>query len=248
MATMRALLPDRLDDVDIHEHYARDWVAQGGIRVDMVSSMDGAATADGLTAGLQTPADNRVFAALRDLADAVLVGAHTVRQEGYAPIRLDDARRAVRQRYGFADVLTTVVLSRRLDFDPAAALFAGAGPGAPTVVLTCAAAPEETRSALARTVDVIVCGDLAVDFGLARAALAERGLTRLLCEGGPTTFAELVAAEEWDELCLSLTPLLAGPGPQRIVAGLPWPGDPRPVRMTGLLEEDGALFLRLAPR
>jgi riboflavin biosynthesis pyrimidine reductase len=85
-----------------------------------------------------------------------------------------------------------------------------------------------------------------VDLALARAALEERGLTRILSEGGPIAFAHLAAARVADELCLSLTPLLVGPGPTRITAGEQvWDG-PRRLRLAGLLEEDGALFLRYA--
>jgi riboflavin biosynthesis pyrimidine reductase len=92
--------------------------------------------------------------------------------------------------------------------------------------------------------DVVVCGDSDVDFAGAHAALVERGLTRILSEGGPTLFAEMARAGVVDELCLSVTPLLTGPGARRIVAGELWPGDPVALGLTGLLEEDGALFCR----
>src|SRR5581483_9874314 len=96
-------------------------------------------------------------------------------------------------------------------------------PDARTVVLTCAAAPPDRRRALERVADVAVCGDEAVDPALARAALEERGLTRIVCEGGPTAFTEFAVAGVVDELCLSVTPYLAGPAPGRIVAGpAPW--------------------------
>ena len=78
---------------------------------------------------------------------------------------------------------------------------------------------------------------------LARRALEERGHRRILSEGGPTAFGDFAAAGVVDELCLSVSPLLAGPGPQRIIGGRPWPG-PRSLDLIGLLEEDGALFLR----
>jgi riboflavin biosynthesis pyrimidine reductase len=77
-----------------------------------------------------------------------------------------------------------------------------------------------------------------------RAALAERGLRRVLSEGGPTVLAAFAAAGELDELCLSLTPLLAGPVAPRILSGPAWTGGTLPLALTGLLEEDGALFLR----
>jgi riboflavin biosynthesis pyrimidine reductase len=97
---------------------------------------------------------------------------------------------------------------------------------------------------LAARATVLVCGDDDIDFGEMRRQLAERGLTRVLCEGGPTLLAALLAAGGLDELCLSVSPIAAGPGAGRIVAGQPWPGAPVPLRLTGLLEEDGALFAR----
>ena len=78
----------------------------------------------------------------------------------------------------------------------------------------------------------------------AKAALAERGLTRILCECGPTLFGDLARSGVVDELCLSITPMLAGPGARRIVAGPMWDAGPRSLELTGLLEENGALFCR----
>ena len=61
---MRALLPVPNASADVHEHYARNWVDTGGLRVNFVSATDGAAQADGKSAGLQTDGDNRVFGVL----------------------------------------------------------------------------------------------------------------------------------------------------------------------------------------
>jgi riboflavin biosynthesis pyrimidine reductase len=247
MGAVRVLLPrpgpDADLDVDVHAHYAAGWVREGGLRVNFISSADGAATFAGRSAGLQTPGDNRVFAALRDLADVVLAGAGTVREEGYAAVELPPDRRALRRAYGLADALPTAVVSRSLRLDPDSGLFAATG-HARTIVLTCAAADPAAQEALRRVADVVVCGERGVDLAHARAALAARGHTRILCEGGPTLFAGLARAGVADELCLSITPLLTGPGAQRIVAGGLWPDGARPLRLTGLLEEDGALFCR----
>jgi riboflavin biosynthesis pyrimidine reductase len=241
---MRALLPAPTGDVDVHAFYATDWVDGGGLRVNFVSSADGAAQAGGRSAGLQTAGDNRVFAALRDLADVVLAGATTVTIEGYRAVVVSDQRAAIRRELGLRDVLPTAVISRSLRLDPDSTLFTGAHPKARTIVLTCEAAPADRLAALAKVADVAVCGDEMVDLPLARAALEQRGLTRILSEGGPTAFAHLVTGGVVDELCLSLTPLLVGPGPTRITAGTElWP-HAVPMRLAGLLEEDGALFLR----
>ncbi|MBA2471912.1 MAG: dihydrofolate reductase family protein, partial [Pseudonocardiales bacterium] len=81
---MRQLLPVAADPVDPAVVYADLPVAQGrpSVRLNMIASLDGAATVDGLSGGLGGPADHRVFAALRELADVVLVAAGTVRAEG----------------------------------------------------------------------------------------------------------------------------------------------------------------------
>ncbi len=242
---MRALVPDQVDDVDVHEHYARDWVDTGGVRMSFVSSLDGAATTQGLSGGLQTAGDNRVFAALRDLADVVLVGAGTARDEGYRPAHPDADRQARRATHGLPRQLPIAVVSRSLRLDPEAALLVDAAPDARTIVVTCAASDRRSRARLGEVADVVVCGADEVDFGRLRRELADRGLTRVLAEGGPTVFAQAAAADEVDELCLSLSPLLVGPGGPRIVGGEPWTVGPRRLTLAGLLEEDGALFLRL---
>jgi riboflavin biosynthesis pyrimidine reductase len=237
---VRALLPNPAENADVHAHYAETWLAEGGLRVNFVESVDGAATQDGLSQALQTPGDNRVFAALRDLADIVLVGAGTARAEGYRPVRVSGQRAEARERYGLAPSLPTAVVSRSLDLgwltEPA--------PGVPrTIVLTSAAADPARRAALDSVADIAVCGADEVDLRAVRAALAERGLTRVLCEGGPHLFAAAVRAGVVDEVCLSMTPMLSGPGAGRIVAGERLDA-PSGLRLIGLLEEDGALFCR----
>jgi riboflavin biosynthesis pyrimidine reductase len=240
---MRALLPSPADDVDLHAFYAAGWL-DGGLRVNFISSADGAAQAGGKSAGLQTPGDNRVFAALRDLADVVLAGAGTAVIEGYRPITVSAKRAAIRREHGLRDVLPTAVISRTLRLDPAAELFAGSA-AAPTIVLTSAAAPADRRATLAASLDVVICGDDRVEPARARQALEERGLTRILSEGGPTAFADLAAGGVVDELCLSVAPFLVGPGPTRITDGASWT-DRAGLTLTGVLEEDSALFLRYA--
>jgi riboflavin biosynthesis pyrimidine reductase len=245
MGTMRVLLPEAADEVDLHQHYARRWLEFGGVRANFISSVDGAVTVAGLSRGLQTSGDNRVFAVLRDLADAVLVGAGTARLEGYAAVELSTRRRAVRRKFGLNEALPTAVVSQSLQLDPRTPLFAGDGPR--TIVITRAAADPSVRAQLDAVADVLVCGDEIVDLGAARVALRERGLTRLLCEGGPTLFADLAQAGLVDELCLTVSPQLAGPGAGRIMAGASWPlnmAGRNPLRLEGLLEEDEALFCR----
>ncbi|HEV7203077.1 MAG TPA: pyrimidine reductase family protein [Jatrophihabitans sp.] len=240
---MRALLPGPVDDVDVHAYYAAGWTDRGGVRVNFVASIDGAAHANGVSRGLQTEGDNQVFAALRDLADVVLVGSGTATAEGYGAVTVSARRREIRRAHGLREVLPIAVLSRSLDLDPDAPLFTEAGPDSRTIVLTHAAADPEKRRLLKQVADVVDCGDESIEPTLVRPVLEERGLTRILAEGGPTVYADLAEHGVVDELCLTISPLLAGPGPGRITAGREW-GAPRHLALVGLLEEDGALFCR----
>jgi riboflavin biosynthesis pyrimidine reductase len=239
---MRALLPTPAADVDVHEFYATDWLDRGGVRAVFVASVDGAAWAQGRSAGLQTPGDNRVFHAMRDLADVVLVGSGTAKAERYGAVVRSARTDQIRRRYGFRPELPIAVLSRSLDLDPGSSLF-DPGAAARTIVLTCVRAPADRLAALADVADVVVCGEDDVDPLLARAALENRSLHRIAAEGGPHAFAMQVAAGMVDELCLSVTPKMVGPGPARIVGGAEWTLI-RDSELIGLLEEDGALFAR----
>lgn len=242
---MRALLPELIDDVDVHQHYASGWLADGGVRVNFISSLDGAASAAGLSEGLQTAGDNEVFAALRDLADVVVAGARTALAEGYQPIELSAARVERRRALGLSADLPTAIMSRSLHLDPAAPLFTQARPQAPTIVITCSDSDPERRAELAAVADVVECGEHQVDLATALDALRARGLSRILCEGGPTLFAALADDNLVDDVCLTVSPILTGPGAPRIVAGPAWVTPPRRRELIGLLEEDSALFLRL---
>lgn len=215
------------------------------MRVNFVASVDGGVAVRGRSAGLQTPGDNAVFAALRDLADVVLVGAGTARAEGYRLVRLSSGRQQLRQDFGLAADLPTAVVSRSLTLDRAGGLFAQQSETTQrTIVITCAAADEHRRAALAEVADVVVAGDDEIDFLTARQALEGRGLHRILCEGGPQLYQALTQQAIVDELDLSVTGLLAGPGTGRLFSGPPWQGGPRPLQLCALLEEDGALFTR----
>jgi riboflavin biosynthesis pyrimidine reductase len=191
----------------------------------MVQALDGAATLDGRTAPLGSEADKRVFDLLRALADVILVGAGTARTEGYEPVRPEsEGLRWAWLRDGRTPSAPIAVVTRALDLDLASPLIAGSPPHARTIVITTQAAPPERRAAAARTADVIVAGAASVDMKAALDALAERGHLRILTEGGPVLLAQLVAADLLDELCLTLSPLLAGSAAGRIVAGALMPG------------------------
>nr|WP_310376240.1 pyrimidine reductase family protein [Catenuloplanes atrovinosus] len=188
-------------------HYARP--AGPSLRVSFVSSADGAMEIDGLSTALSGAEDKRVFGVLRMLADAILVGAGTLRRENYRPIRLSPPRIEWRRAHGLPDVPTLVTVSASLDLDPAMPALADA-PVRP-IVLT----PSRARNAgLERVADVVRFDD-----HNPVPAVRARGLHHILCEGGPRLFGTLLAADAVDELCLTVAPVLAGAGASRIAAG-----------------------------
>ena len=235
---MRELLPNYADDVDLRVSYAypdhRRWA-----RANMVASLDGSAVRGGRSEGLSGPDDQQVFGVLRGLADVVLVGAGTARAEGYRALRAKPAYADLRASLGQLPSPVLALVSARLDLDPASELFHGGGER--TVVVTSSAADPAARDRLAAVADVLVAGDERVDLPAALDELAERGLGRVLCEGGPSLLAELVASGRLDELCLTVSPqLVAGEGP-RILTG---PEVDARFSVGHLLESDGVLFTR----
>jgi riboflavin biosynthesis pyrimidine reductase len=227
-----------LSDDDLIRAYGRP----AALRANFVSSADGAATLDGHSEGLSGAADKRVFGLLRMLCDALVVGAGTLRQEGYRPVRLDERRRAWRAAHGLPPYPTLVVVSARLDLDASSPVFAEA-PVRPVVLTGFSASCPADLSEMA---DVRRYGSSAVDLAAALDGLRADGLSNVLCEGGPTLFGCLVAADLVDELCLTVSPQLAGAGAGRIVAGPP--SAVRTLALHHVLAADDVLMLRYTRR
>jgi len=187
----------------------RPWVM-----VNMIASADGATALDGRSGGLGGPGDRAVFAVLRSLADVILVGASTVRAEGYRPPKKPGQRVAVVSRTG--------------DLDWESELFAG---GAGLAVL-----PEDGPIV---PVPAIRAGRGGVDLARALPLLAGNVV---LAEGGPTLNGDLAGAGLIDELCLTVAPVLVGGQAKRILSGPPVTAPP--MDLVQVLEEDGYVFFR----
>jgi riboflavin biosynthesis pyrimidine reductase len=228
-----------LADAELTALYGR--AAKPWLRVNFVTSVDGAVALDGYSAGLSGGPDKRVFGLLRMLCDGLLVAAGTLRHEGYRAVRLSEPRRAWRRERGLAEYPTLVVVSNALNLDPAQAAFADA-PVRP-IVLTHATAT--APPGLADVAELVRCGADRVDLAAGLAELRRRGLGQLLCEGGPVLFGALTAADLVDEVCLTVAPLLAGAGAGRITAGDASPPRQLPLRHV-LAAADGTLLLRYA--
>ncbi|MFJ2773807.1 pyrimidine reductase family protein [Streptomyces sp. NPDC087300] len=213
------------------------------LRANMVSTLDGAAQHDGRSQPISNDTDMRIFGTLRGLADVVVVGAQTVRQEGYRPARAREQFAARRAAAGQTVAPSIAVVSASLELDLTLPLFTA--PLAPTFVVTGAAAPAD-RMAEAREAGavVVLAGEGAVvEPERVAPALAEHGLNRLLTEGGPRLLGQFVAAGVLDELCLTISPMLTGGDAQRIAGG-PAIAVPEKFVLTSVLEEAGFLFTR----
>ncbi len=221
---MRRLLPGASVEVDLHDAY-RTAAGVDHLRVGFVASADGSATAQGASGGLSSAGDKAVFGVLRSQCDVVLVGASTARVEDYGPVR--------QHRVPIA------VVTWRLDLDPAARLFDPAAPR--PLLLTSTSAPGQER--FTDIAEVVHVGRDDVPAAGVVAALRARGLHRILCEGGPSLFGQLAAADLVDELDLTVSPVLAGSAGPRILTH----GEltiPHRLELLHVLEDDGFLFLR----
>ena len=155
--SLRELFSDREPDLPrLYAYPDGRW-----LRANMVATADGAASLNGLTQGISSDTDRRVFALLRTLCDVILVGASTVREEKYKPARPQELWSHLRD--GRPPTPPIAVVSRRLDLDPDSPLITAAPAHARTIVITTASAPAARRDLLARFAEVIIAGQDTVD-------------------------------------------------------------------------------------
>ena len=210
-----------VDDDRLYELYAYpDDLTRRLVRGNAIISLDGGAATDGTSGGLGGPGDRRLFRVLRELADVIIVGAGTAHAESYSGAQMTVAQRGNRQRRGQSEVppIALVTRSGRVDNDWPVLTRTEVTP----LVLTCHDVAADTSSRLGGAAEVIACsGDdpAEVDPATALRALAERGLHRVLCEGGPTLMGTFVEHDLLDELCLTTAPMLVGGDAPRIAAG-----------------------------
>ena len=221
-------------DAERHPSHDRPWVL-----ANMVCGLDGSTAIEGRVGQLSGPTDRQLFVDLRSVADVVLVGAGTARQERYRPVRLSERRQQERRARGRSPLPRLAIVSRSLELDGISDdLYDEQG----MIVITCEASPDDARRRLAARAEVIVAGSEQVDLPTALGALRQHGVGVVLCEGGPTLLGALLAAEAVDELCLTLAPVVGGdPLP---VAVVPSTAPVGRARLDHVLSADDDLFLR----
>jgi riboflavin biosynthesis pyrimidine reductase len=184
---------DEAYDVERIPHGHRPWVG-----LCMVTSLDGTVAVGGTSGALGNPNDLQVLLTLRSITDVIVVGAGTVRGEGYGPPRKPGQRIGVVTNRGSVD----------LD-DP---LFTS---GAAFVIAPEAAPIDDTR------VEVLRVGSDTVDLAAAFERIDEivPGVRYVQAEGGPTLNAALLEADLIDELDLTIASRLSGGHGPRLTVG-----------------------------
>ncbi|UYN84163.1 MAG: dihydrofolate reductase family protein [Microcella sp.] len=199
------------------------------LRLNLVSTLDGrAAGADGTSESLTSRADRTILGVIRELSDVVLVGAETVRREGY--LRPKRAALAIVSASGDVDGhrLSSSVVADREDH--------------PVLIFTTERGAARARKRLEGAHVRVLDGDERIDPAEIIAALRRLGLRRIVAEGGPRLAAQLLEARLVDELCLTVMPRLGGPALPVLTA------EPAPVISVHptllLVDETGAQFGR----
>ncbi len=240
---MRRLLPDPASATTVAEqtegldftalaHEGRPYVL-----TNFALALDGRATVGGRSGAIGSDTDTAMLVALRTCADALMIGAGTMRAERYGRPVPDPHKRARRERRGLPHDPLMCIVSGSMELPWDAELFT-CGQGRVVVFTTSEDEPPETATPV-----VVERHEGIVDLVAAlRYLRTQRGVRALLCEGGPHLHAELIEGDLVDELFITYAPKLAGGEGPHLVAGLP--ERERPLELVWLLEEEGELFGR----
>ncbi|WP_290057936.1 dihydrofolate reductase family protein [Amycolatopsis solani] len=209
--------------------------------VNFVSSTDGAIAVGGRSRPLSTEPDRVVFKLGSDLADVVLLGAGTAVIEEFEGVHPGPETADRRRRHGLEPIPPIAIVTTGASLPPDAPVLTKAA--VPTIVLTSERAPKDLRAAWRRAgAEVVVTGEDAVALDVAVAALTERGLKRIDCEGGPKLFASLAGAGLVDEFRLTVAPfLVAGTADRAAVGGA---FDPLALELASVLTDGASLLTR----
>lgn len=229
------VLPSTGERVDAATPEGRAWLADryapaadAWVRLNMITSLTGSAVGpDGTSDTLTNRADRAILGAIRAGADAVVVGAQTVRAEGYVLPR--------RSRL--------VVVSRSGDLAGHRLEPAADGPDDQVLLLLSPDAPAP-RPVPGVTIVRVGLDDGRMPVPGILSALADRGIRRIVCEGGPSLAGQFAAADVIDEYCITAAPrLVPSAGPFLPLA------DAVDTTPAGVLVDDGGFsYLRLRRR
>jgi len=210
---------------DLYAPPARRW-----LRANFVATLDGAANGpDQKSGSINTEADHVVFDLLRRMTDVVVVGAGTVRAEGYPSLKAADPT---------APTLVVVSHSGQVPVSVAD------GPPGSVLLVTRSGADARALDASRELIGeefVLTSGADSVNLAQMRNMLEDKGFRQILCEGGPSLLGSLLKAGVVDEIDLTWSPVIVGGQHPAIVNG---PDLNVPASPAVLLEENGSILGR----
>jgi len=205
----------------------------------MLTTLNGAiAGPDGRSGSISSATDRLIFNEVRRLADAILVGAATIRAERYNPMRERPEWREARAAAQLRPAPVVVIVSRTLDLPWSDPLFHESA--AQPIVLTHRHDARGESLALAHEhSDVQQIPEL--DANAVIAALHDRGLSRIVCEGGAQLLTQLAVADVIDEYCITVAPILTGAGGGIVHGPL---GEIKRLDLAGMITDESFLFTK----
>jgi riboflavin biosynthesis pyrimidine reductase len=220
----------------------RPWLA-----LCAVTSSDGVTAVGGSSRGIGGAGDLRAMLRIRRGADAVLVGAATVRAEGYDAAMTRDEDVAWRLAHGLDERAALVIVSRTLELGT----FGGGVRGTRVIVLTVGsgrATPSELAARLegnGSSLEVVDVGsDGTLDWRRAFGWLRSAGLLRISCEGGPTVNGQLLSMGLVDEVFLTVAPRILGGGARTLTGYAGTSPLPEPLRLRSAMPVGDELLVR----
>lgn len=231
----------RLTEDDLLRAYP--WPQHGPwLRAMMVTTLDGAAAGpDRLSGSVSSPADQLIFNAVRRDADAVLIGAGTLRAERYTPMRAKSADEQRRQAAGQQPAPVVTVVSGSLDLPWDLPLWHESS--CRPLVFTHDGADRDRMATAREHADLVVLDRTGPQEIVHE--LVDRKLTRIVCEGGPQLLRDLVAADLVDEADITVSPVFAGTENSPSTPAMPQVSE---FRLAHVLHGDDTLMMRyLAP-
>lgn len=210
------------------------------VRAMMVHSLDGAyAGADGKSGSISSPTDRAVLAEARRLADAIVIGANTMRVERYRPMTAKPEHAQERAALGLASAPVLVLVSGALDLPWDEPVFSESA--LTPIVITTTASDASARAEAERHADLVVVDGLHVTPAQVLDVLERRSLRRIVCEGGPNLLRQFLEAGVVDELDYTIAPMIIGREQEPHRPPAPTPIEFEPVTM---MTDEGFVFMR----
>ncbi len=199
------IAPEDLDEI----YGYPDLLDKPYVRLNYSATVNGKIAVNGRSDGLGSDIDKLVFGWMRRLADVILVTAGTMRADRYRGARTWEALRAQRRARGQREVAPIAVVTASADIDTSGPLFNDTS--TPPIILTVTSASAKNVAKLERAgAHVLTIGSNPADAKDIIQALSGMNLNRILCEGGPSLFSNIIAAEVYDEVCVTLSPNFGG--------------------------------------